>query len=70
MSAFFQANESNADRVIRVVLGAVLVGLKAGGVVAGTWGWILLVIGAILLLTGLIGWCGLYKLFGFSTRKT
>jgi fatty acid desaturase len=70
MSAFFQANESNADRVIRVVLGAVLVGLKAGGVVAGTWGLILLVIGAILLLTGLIGWCGLYKLFGFSTRKT
>jgi fatty acid desaturase len=70
MSAFFQANESNADRVIRVVLGAVLVGLKAGGVVAGTWGWILLVIGAILLLTGLIGWCGLYKLFGFSTRKS
>ncbi|MBN2083773.1 MAG: DUF2892 domain-containing protein [Anaerolineales bacterium] len=68
MSAIFKANESNVDRIIRVVLGAVLVGLNIGGVVTGTWGWVLLVAGAVLLLTGLAGWCALYRLFGFSTK--
>jgi len=70
MSAIFSTNESNVDRIIRVVLGVVLAGLKLGGVVAGAWGWVLLVIGIVLLFTGLVGWCALYRLFGFSTKKS
>jgi hypothetical protein len=68
MSAIFKANESNADRIIRALLGAVLVGLNIGGVVTGAWGWVFLVAGVVLLLTGLTGWCALYRLFGFSTK--
>jgi hypothetical protein len=68
MSAIFKANESNADRIIRALLGAVLVGLTIGGVVTGAWGWVFLVAGVVLLLTGLTGWCALYRLFGFSTK--
>jgi hypothetical protein len=70
MSAIFKANESNVDRIIRVLLGAVLAGLKFGGVVTGAWGWVFLVVGIVLVITGLVGWCALYRLFGFSTKKS
>jgi hypothetical protein len=69
MSAIFKSNESDWDRILRVVLGVVLLALGWGGVVTGTWGWVLRIVGFIPLLTGLVGWCGLYALFGFSTRK-
>ncbi len=62
-------NESNLDRIIRVILAAVIAVLYFTGVVTGTWGIVLLVIGAILLITGLVGFCPLYKLLGISTKK-
>jgi hypothetical protein len=70
MSTFFKANESSVDRIVRVVLGIVILALGWGGVVTGTWGWVLKIVGFIPLLTGLVGWCGLYKLVGFSTKKS
>jgi hypothetical protein len=64
-----KTNESTLDRVIRVILGFVLIGLYLLGYVAGGLGIVLLVLGAILLITGLVGFCPLYKLFKFSTKK-
>jgi len=62
-----KANEGTMDRAIRVVLGVVLLGLGLF-VVKGTFGIVLDVVGVIALLTGLTGFCLLYKLFGnFST---
>ncbi|MDE1990743.1 MAG: DUF2892 domain-containing protein [Betaproteobacteria bacterium] len=55
-------NESGLDRVVRVVVGLVLMGMAATGKV-GAWGWI----GVVPLITGLAGFCPAYKLFGFST---
>ena len=55
-------NESGLDRVVRVVVGLVLMAMAATGKV-GAWGWI----GIVPLLTGLVGFCPGYKLFGFST---
>lgn len=52
-------NESKNDRIMRVVLGVVLIGL--GGV-----GW-LSIPGAIVLVTGIVGFCPLYKVLGIST---
>jgi hypothetical protein len=64
-----KTNESALDRVIRVILGFVLIGLYLLGYVAGGLGIVLVVLGAILLITGLVGFCPLYKLFKFSTKK-
>jgi len=62
-------NEGTIDRVVRIVLGVVLlyIGIM---VVGGAWGIVLDVIGAVALITGATGFCLLYKLFGdFTTAK-
>lgn len=64
-----KTNESNIDRYIRVILGIVLIVLKFTGVVAGTLGWVFVAIGALALLTGLIGFCPLYALLKIKTNK-
>ena len=69
MNAVFKANESGVDRIIRVVLGIILLVLGWGGVVTGAWGWVLKIGGLVPLITGLTGWCGLYALFGIRTNR-
>jgi len=60
-------NESNADRVIRVVVGLVL-GYFAF-TTAGALSVVLWILAAVLVVTGAIGFCPLYRLLGFSTRR-
>lgn len=64
-----KVNEAGWDRIARVVLGIVLLALGWAGVVGGGWGIFLKIIGFVPLLTGLIGWCPLYTLFKFGTKK-
>jgi hypothetical protein len=61
-------NEAWWDRVIRVVLGIVILYLGWAGVVDGALGTFLKVIGFVPLITGLVGWCPLYALARFKTR--
>ncbi len=62
-------NEASWDRVVRVILGVILLGLYFMGSVSGTVGIIALIVGIIMLATGLFGFCPLYKVVGFSTKK-
>jgi len=66
----FTQNESMLDRVIRFVLGAVLLYAWYTVLVTGLLATVALVIGVVLMLTGLIGWCALYSLFGMNTRQS
>jgi hypothetical protein len=59
-------NEANIDRIIRAVAGVVLLYLGFG-VLGGALAIIADVVGAVLLLTGAVGFCPLYALFKFST---
>ena len=63
------SNESTVDRIIRVVLGIVLVYLGLGGMTAGTLAVILAIVGVVLLITGIIGWCPLYAVLGLRTNR-
>ncbi len=63
-------NISNLDRIIRAILAAELAYLYFGGITTGAFGIILVVLGAILLITSVIGFCSLYALFKISTFKS
>lgn len=54
-------NEGRPDRVLRIVAGVLILAL---GVAYGSW-WGL--IGLVLLLTGLVGFCPLYAILGIDT---
>ena len=61
-------NEGPLDRGFRVVLGLVLLWLgAASGVVQSPISTITIVVGAAALLTGVTGFCGLYKVLGINT---
>lgn len=60
-------NESSLDRTLRIVAGLVLIGLWPFGVVNGAFAVALVVVGAVLLITGAVGFCPLYRLLGIST---
>ncbi len=60
-------NMGNLDRVIRLVIAAVLVGLIFANVVEGTLAIILLVVAGVFTLTSFISFCPLYTLLGFSS---
>ena len=62
-------NMSNVDRIARVVLAAMFAYLYFSGVVTGTLGIVLIVLGAVFLLTAVIAFCPLYAPFKFSTYK-
>ncbi len=55
-------NVGGIDRVLRIVVGLVLIGLAATGTVSW-WGWL----GVVPLVTGALGWCPPYALLGFNT---
>lgn len=62
-------NESGFDRIIRVVIGLVLLVLGWGGIVTGGLGVFFKIIGFLPLITGLVGVCPAYMLFKFRTNK-
>jgi len=61
-------NMGKVDRIARAIVGLILV-LIAFFIVAGVAQIILWIIGGILLLTAIIGFCPLYYPFHFSTKK-
>jgi hypothetical protein len=57
-----KANEGTVDRIFRVVIGLALLSLVVVGP-QSLWG----LVGLVPLLTGIVGFCPLYKVVGFST---
>jgi len=62
-------NMSNTDRTIRVLIAALFAYLYFGGIVTGGLGIVLLVLGAVFLLTSILAFCPLYAPFRFGTYK-
>ena len=60
-----KCNVGGIDRILRIVIGLVLVILAATGTV-GWWGWL----GLIPIGTGLFRFCPLYPLLGISSCAT
>ena len=64
-----KTNESNFDRIIRVIVGIALLTFGLLGAATGVWMWLAYIFSAILLLTGSIGFCPLYTLLKINTKK-
>ncbi|MCJ7496945.1 MAG: DUF2892 domain-containing protein [candidate division Zixibacteria bacterium] len=64
-----KSNEGGADRLIRIIAGVVLFMLGWGILKNNLLGIIFDILGVILFVTGITGFCGLYKLLGISTKK-
>lgn len=62
-------NMGTIDRIVRVALAVIIAILYFTGVVGGTFGVILLVLGGVFLLTSLVGFCPLYLPFKIKTFK-
>lgn len=58
-----KCNVGGTDRIIRIILGVVII--LAGFYFKSWWG----VVGSLLIVTGLIRLCPAYIPFGFSTCK-
>jgi Protein of unknown function (DUF2892) len=61
-------NVGTFDRIVRVILGLLLIAVALGYVPGyqTVWAWI----GVIPLLTGIFGTCPVYSVLGINTRKT
>ena len=63
-------NMGSIDRSVRILLGAVFAYLYFGGIVTGTWGLVLVILGAVFVLTSVVGFCPLYAAVGINTCAT
>jgi hypothetical protein len=57
-----KTNVGGIDKILRIAVGIALIAMAYMNVV-GVWGYI----GVVPLLTGLIGWCPVYPMFGISS---
>lgn len=64
-----KANMGTADRIIRVIIAAILITLYFTNVITGTVGIVLIAASIIFVLTSLISVCPLYIPFGISTLR-
>lgn len=62
-------NMGITDRVIRLIAAAAIATLFFSNVITGTLATVLLILGAILFLTSLVGYCPLYLALGLNTRS-
>ena len=63
-------NMGIADRIIRIIIAAIVGVLYFTEIISGTIGIIFLILAGIFLLTSLISFCPLYLPFGIKTCST
>ena len=62
-------NMGQADRVIRIILAAIIAVLYFSNVISGTLGIVLLALAVIFVATSFLSFCPLYYPFGLSTLR-
>ncbi|NBD28992.1 MAG: DUF2892 domain-containing protein [Alphaproteobacteria bacterium] len=62
-------NMGQTDRIIRTIVGIVLLGLAAAAL-SGPWAWVAGIVGVVMLATAAMGTCPPYALLGINTCKT
>jgi Protein of unknown function (DUF2892) len=63
-------NMGTIDRTIRLIVAIVFAVLYFTNIVSGTIGLVLVILGAVFVLTSLVSFCPLYLPFGINTCKS
>jgi uncharacterized membrane protein len=61
-------NMGYTDKLIRIIIAAIIVGLYFAKVLTGTVGIVLLVIALIFVLTSVVSFCPMYMILGWRTN--
>jgi hypothetical protein len=61
-------NMGSTDRVVRLIVAAIIAVLFFKGIVTGLLGLVLLILALVFVATSFISFCPLYTIFGISTR--
>jgi hypothetical protein len=62
-----QRNVGTIDRIVRFAIAAALAALIVGGVATGPIVVVAAALAAVMLVTGVMGFCPIYAVFGLST---
>lgn len=62
-----KTNVGKFDKVLRILIAAIISTLYITGILSGTLGVVLLFVGGILLVTALVNFCPLYSLLGINS---
>jgi hypothetical protein len=65
----FEINEAPIDRAIRIVLGIALAAVALGGAVSAPVLYVVWVVAALALVTGIVGFCPLYAILRVGTKS-
>jgi len=68
----FTANVGTPDRIIRLILGAILIAVPffGGAAITGSWlAWAAPIVGVVLAATAFLAFCPIYRVLGLSTRR-
>lgn len=60
-------NMGNIDKIIRILIAAIVAALYFMGIITGTLGIVLLLLAGVFVLTSLISFCPLYLPLGINT---
>ena len=60
-------NMGNADRIIRIIIAAIIGILYFTNIISGTLAIVLLILSVVFILTSIISFCPLYTIFGLKT---
>lgn len=63
-----RTNIGTYDRILRIIFGIILLGFGYSVLLIGYIDFVFYFFGFILIITGLLGWCPLYSLLGFSSK--
>jgi len=64
-----EQNLGALDRITRLILGSLAFLVGYFFQIGGWLGWLLIISGVILIITGVSGYCLTYKVFGWSTKQ-
>jgi uncharacterized membrane protein len=61
-------NIGSIDKILRLLIAAIFIILFILNVISGVFGYILLALAAVFILTSLLNFCPLYAIFGMKTN--